>query len=237
MRVLSLRPLVAWLIGFCLLGLLFVFCWLFVRPYLEVRNAVDRWYDLPAGAQWQVNRIVQREVERLGGPEAAARKLAFYIRLPKRVADGKSGAVVLLTGCGAEAVAYLLLLLEHSDSFVRIRAVEGLAFLRDARAVDPLISTLKGADIEVRECAAEALGKLGDPRSVEPLIAALGDEHQRVRLCAVEALGRIDDQRALAPLEAIASDDPSFDVRAAALVVIGKMRKQPRVPAVPEAGR
>ncbi|MGB7758540.1 MAG: HEAT repeat domain-containing protein [Bryobacteraceae bacterium] len=101
-----------------------------------------------------------------------------------------------------------LLRLKSKRSDARARAVEGLAEVGGARAVDLLITVLKSdGDGRVRDRAANALGQLADMRAVEPLIIALrSDGDPQVRGQAAKALGGLADGRAVEPLIAALGD-------------------------------
>jgi HEAT repeat protein len=88
---------------------------------------------------------------------------------------------------------------------VRRAAINALAALDAARAVEPLIRVLERRDHRwdrfVRPTAATALGRIGDERAVEPLIAAFSSPGDlRLHRAAAGALEKVGDQRALAPL-------------------------------------
>jgi bilin biosynthesis protein len=81
--------------------------------------------------------------------------------------------------------------LSDEDPLRRWKAIEGLARLRDERAVDPLIDTLSDEDWRVRQKAAWALGEIGNPRALLPLRRALLNEREGVKEIIMEALDRI----------------------------------------------
>jgi hypothetical protein len=146
------RMLWLWIGAFGLLALLGAFCWLVLKPYLEVREAVEI---LRGGLG-----IETEMVERLGGPRAAANKLVLYSRLPDRLAPNRIGAMWLMGWCGSEAVPRLLELLKSENLWMRKVAANVLGNTGDQRAVEPLIAALRDQDDTVRRCAAEALKKL-----------------------------------------------------------------------------
>jgi HEAT repeat protein len=231
-----------------LLAIVGAFGWCFVRPYLEVRAALNRIAENGEGHA--------EEVGRLGGPEAAAAKCAWYAGLPGGLAarEDRNRAIAVLGVCGPPAFPRLVGLLGSRDAQVRATATEVLGEQGDPRAAEPLVAmlsdpdavvrgnaadalgrcrdpraaellilALRGAAAEVRSLAAYALGELKDPRAAEPLIAALGDPEAGVRFWAAEALGRLRDPRALEPLSA-ALRDPEAGVRRAAASALGEFR-------------
>jgi HEAT repeat protein len=92
---------------------------------------------------------------------------------------------------------------------------EGLAGLRDPRAVEPLITMLRDERWhEQHSDIIRALGEIGDTRAVEHLIPFLDycdprktpgvyREYRYTCGAAVEALGKIGDARAVEPLLAV----------------------------------
>ena len=91
-------------------------------------------------------------------------------------------SMVALTRIGAPAVDALIGALSHENPDARVRAADGLARIKDSRAVDRLIATLKGDQDEwVRYRCAGALGAIGDSRALDALIEAIADESYKVR--------------------------------------------------------
>jgi HEAT repeat protein len=165
-------------------------------PAWQARAALERFRGHPSEAG--------PEIERLGGPEAAARKVVVYLRLPKSRVPLKhrNKALDFLLACGKPAMPGMILLLKDPDEGIRIGAVElmtdELGEHMDESCVEPLIAALWDRCYDVRYRAAYGLGRLGDRRAVEPLIAALPDPE----LCryAAEGLGRLAGRGAVEPL-------------------------------------
>jgi HEAT repeat protein len=105
---------------------------------------------------------------------------------------------------------------------VRDNAIYALGQLADPRAIDPLVKMLKNKD--ARLLAVEALGNYRDQRAVDALIGALDDD-QSIRWMAVHMLGRVGDARVLERLTGLSRSDPDSMVRAAAKMVIEKIKK------------
>ena len=192
----SKRIYIMWATGFAFLGLLAIFCWYFLRPYMEVRAAVERIAEGKSISYEDEGKELGYldEVKALGGPERAAAKCALYVRLPERLAgdDEKILAFAILFACGKPAVPWLVSLMGSRDAYVRWNTVNVLGGLRDHRAVEPLIAALKDSNPDVRCMAASALGKLKDPRAVEPLKALLADPDNNVRWAMEEAIRKIE---------------------------------------------
>lgn len=122
--------------------------------------------------------------------------------------------------------------LEPTDFLERREAMEGLAALRDPRAVEVLAWFLRapadaiesdpGSVAIVRLDAIMALGRLGHPEAVEPLCEVLAWPFRGDREAAAVALGKIGDPRAVTPLVGILSD-PDEWVRKAAAISLGQI--------------
>jgi hypothetical protein len=94
----------------------------------------------------------------------------------------------------------------------------------DTLAATALASAATGADYyRTRAEAAGALGAFPPEKAVPTLALVLDDTSSRVRRSAVAALGRIGGARALALARATFENDPSYEVRASALVSIARM--------------
>jgi HEAT repeat protein len=86
---------------------------------------------------------------------------------------------------------HFLGMLKDEDPSQRWKAIEGLARIKDERAVEPLIDELSDEDWRVRQKAAWALGVIGNPRAILPLRRAFREERESVKEIIVEALDRI----------------------------------------------
>jgi HEAT repeat protein len=149
-------------------------------------------------------------VDKLGGKEVGATKLAMYLRFPSRGVKPRIMAIRLIGLCGNSgkvAVPTLLRQLDGGCPRIRRAAAQALGRVRDARAVDSLLAHLADENLEVREAAAEALGEIGDPRAVQALIVVLESDRDDAQAAAAFALGVIGDDRAILPLvHALGSD-------------------------------
>src|SRR3989449_502154 len=91
----------------------------------------------------------------------------------------------------------------------------------DAAAVAALAEAATGADyFRTRAGAVEALAGLPTPSAAPPLAAALRDSSAQVRRAGVAALGQLGGARAAELARATFRNDPSYEVRAAALTAL-----------------
>jgi hypothetical protein len=123
------------------------------------------------------------------------------------------------------------LLHRHPNLWNRSWAIGQLASRRgDTLAGAALAHALANADYDLtRAGAASALALFPAERALPALETAMADTSARVRRAAVEALGRLGDPRGADPVRRAWSDDPSDQVRAAALTSLVRL--------VPEASR
>jgi HEAT repeat protein len=153
------------------------------------------------------------EIQRLGGPEAAARKVIRYLRLPRRwvPAHLRQKAPNFLLPCGKPSVPGMILLLKDEDEGTRAKAAQYLSWeLReylDKSCLAPLIVALDDQSAEVSSRAAAGLGEMRDPRALEPLIAALRNKpHSQFDFLYADALMRVDGARGAKALIEIIRD-------------------------------
>jgi len=153
-------------------------------------------------------------------------------------------ALVVLAGCNdigsmrrRRDVNGLMGLLSHSDTKVRIKAVDALGYVGDSRAVEPLIKALGDSNQFVREHAARNLGcdyhsSLGcdSSKTISPLIDVLDDEDVFVRVEAARSLGENPRPAAREPLEALARRDERWEVRHAAVEALGRISQEESIP-------
>ncbi|MEG4629961.1 HEAT repeat domain-containing protein [Microcoleus sp. AR_TQ3_B6] len=111
-----------------------------------------------------------------------------------------------------EAIARLLKLLEHSDDFVRWRAVSALGKFGDEKAIPGLLKLLEHSDDFVRRSAAYALGNIGDDQAIPGLLKLVEEPDYFVRWSAADALGNIGDDQAIPGLVELV-EEPDYFVR------------------------
>jgi HEAT repeat protein len=184
-------------------------------------EAVVRLVECLGDASWRVRKAA---VERLGAcPDADAVSAALCAALADGENPGRRNAAVdALVRRGAAALPRLVEASRVPDADVRKFAVDALAGIGDARAVEPLVERLRDADTNVRASAADALGAIGG----EPALAALceaarsPDQDALVRFSALHALAALDAPVAARDLQGALADPM---LRPVALEVIGRL--------------
>ncbi len=231
----SKRIYILWGISLTLLLTGGLLCWKVVAPYLAVRGALSE----VRGCMrvWKGNQLadagaVKRALERLGGPERAVHRLAFYLRLPHWATTDRADAVSLLGHCGQPAVPVLTRILDEEEPGLRAVAAGALYTIgpQSRPALRALIGSLDRADIDLRNIKGLGLEKLGliechrlamssmGPAAVPELAAALGHPNPVVRCCAAEALASMGRRaKAAAPAVIKALADREEMVRASAV--------------------
>ncbi len=230
----SRKVYILWTVALSTLVALGLMCWLVVVPYVQARRAVVHCVSHPGdlsghGVSTHHATVsfqsLQNGVGRLGGEEAAVRKLSVYLRFPHRLTPHRPIGALMLGVCGKRAGPELMRLLRHDDNWVvRWRAADALAEIRDPRASEALAAALEDKKELVRWFAAIALGRLGDGRAVAVLVDLLetDDESCPSHLHAVEALREIGGPARKA-LERAARNKDGF-VRQAATEALKKIK-------------
>jgi hypothetical protein len=128
------------------------------------------------------NRVAVALVEKLGGQERAARRLAIYLKVPawaqRRAGGCREQAAVLMGRCGKWGLMRIIPMLESTDEEERMCGYLGLCAL--FKATHPTIGfrnpgvVLDGLDPETRELAVKALILL-DKRWAKVLTSPPGD--------------------------------------------------------------
>jgi hypothetical protein len=135
------------------------------------------------------------------GAQAPADKVPDETR--RRVADALSSAI------------------NDENPRVREQAIQGLAAMRDPRAVPALVKALQSRDVRLRRIAVSSLGQFDTPEAVQGLMGAMKDESPEVRRVAIAALSRRrDDKSADAIISAMKDENP--DVRRQAVAALGR---------------
>jgi len=107
------------------------------------------------------------------------------------------------------------------DEKVRVRACNGLARLKDARAIPYLRSLLKAPKHWMRCIAMHGLGDLGDEGSVDDLISFLGSsDHNSQASFALASIGGIQVIDKLMSL----LNDPNLEAQRWAIICLGSLR-------------
>jgi hypothetical protein len=99
---------------------------------------------------------------------------------------------------------------------------------RDAAAAQALATAATSADYDLtRAQAAEVLAHFPRERALPALASAMRDTSARVRKAAVSSLGAIGGEQAVQLARAAFAHDPSYGVRAAALVTVARADRSP----------
>ena len=229
------RILVLWLCAIGSLVAAAVFCWRFVWPMMQVRRALEHAKSEagPKTGQRSFRRSSQVRVvlKRLGGPDEAGSKVAFYLRLPSDWVPHRPLAMAVLgqTRVSSRAQVYASLL---GDPEVKVRREAAYQLSRLKKLAWPATRNLANAlgdkDASVRTSAASALGGIG-PRAKESIPAlekVLSDPVPSVRESAAAALGSMGpDARTSIPALKKALHDSSETVQftcACCLLALGE---------------
>ena len=125
------------------------------RAFVGPANSPFLWYS-PGAAD---------TIKRLGGRDAAGRKLAGYLRLPDRFATRKSDAVFVLGYCGPGVADEILRMKDSSDPAVRseVAFVLGRLGSRSSEVLPALEQLGRDKDENVHLMAKASLDHLQDP--------------------------------------------------------------------------
>ncbi|MCU0515004.1 MAG: HEAT repeat domain-containing protein, partial [Anaerolineae bacterium] len=134
-------------------------------------------------------------------------------------------------------VERLTALLDDDENFVRMSAVEALAWIGDAAAVPVLIQRLKDHQFTVRIAAVRALAEIGHISALPALAARLDqreEPHDLVREVVAEVLGRFQQEQVLPALVNALNDTAGF-VRRAVVEALGESGSRQAIPWVVQA--
>lgn len=193
----------------------------FALPFIQARSAVRGCFD------GSVSR--ETAVDKLGGAEAAAKKLILYYPHAWN-AQNRIQALNILGCCGSAGAPALAGELSSPDVAVRRAAADGLARIGEgaACAAVHLEKALADSDQAVRLSAVQALGAIGPSAASATgaltAIAAAPSSAPDLRLAAIEALGHIG-QAAASALSELRNlmRDRSAEMRIASAVAICRM--------------
>jgi twitching motility protein PilT len=140
----------------------------------------------------------------------------FLSSLVDRAGDyDKNGAnlaaSIAVVSRSPEVVPLCIRLLTQPDWWLRQRASEALAEIRDERGLQPLLDLLRDRDSDLS--AAAALGSWGSPKALPGLLEAYKRGAMDLRLEILEAFAKINDPRIPALLQNISTVDPEPVVR------------------------
>ncbi|HYK42586.1 MAG TPA: PilT/PilU family type 4a pilus ATPase [Thermoanaerobaculia bacterium] len=126
-----------------------------------------------------------------------------------------------------EVVPHCVRFIEGSDWWLRDRAAQALAELRDERGMPALLKMLQDPDSDIS--AAAALGAWGSPAALPALLEAFKRGTKDLRLEILEAFSRIPDPRVGPLLDQIARmiNDPLVHDKALRLIAAREGREAP----------
>ena len=150
--------------------------------------------------------------QELGGPFLSA--LAAHADDADQDAANLAASIAV-TLRSPEVVPLCVRLLKQPDWWLRHRASEALAAIKDERGLDPLIEMLDDRESDLT--AAAALGQWGTPKALPGLLTAYKKAAMDLRLEILEAFSKITDARVPPLLQNIAGVDPEPVVREKAL--------------------
>ena len=161
----------------------------------------------------------------------------FLTALVERADDYEKGGAILaasvaVTMRSPEVVPLCIRLLSQPDWWLRQRASEALAEIRDERGLQPLIDLLRDRDSDLS--AAAALGHWGTPKALPGLLEAYKRGSMDLRLEILEAFAKISDPRIRALLQNISTIDPEPVVREKAHRLLRPGRREDKAPEAPE---
>ncbi|TCJ16438.1 HEAT repeat domain-containing protein [Rubrobacter taiwanensis] len=137
---------------------------------------------------------------------------------------------------GPDVVEPLTALLSDRDETVRAVAARALARLGTPGAARALVRSLDDPSEVTSLRVAENLEKLG-PLATEPLLAVLRTRKRRARVLAARILGNLKATEARGILRRIALRDWDVDLRAQAVLALGKIGNPDDLPEIIEAAR
>ena len=206
--------------------------------FIETLEFPD-WFKYELLGKVSPTKVLERLMELAQNEQFTIRKQAAYIleRLNSR-----------------EAIAILVNLSKHSESYIQRTANESLERVKqttpwflesvaneletqpteDVSAIPELLDALKDSDYDVRRRAAGALVKLGDASAIPGLLDALKGSDSDIRRRAAEALGELGDASAIPGLLDALKDSDS-DVRRSAAEVLGKLGDVSAIPGLLDA--
>ena len=131
---------------------------------------------------------------------------------------GALAASIAVTLRIPEAVPHCIAFLSGEDWWLRDRAAQALAEIRDERALEPMLKLLDDPDSDIS--AAAALGVWGTPKALPGLLAAFKKGTNDLRLEILDSFARIEDPRIAALLEQIGkmAQDPLVADKASRLI-------------------
>ncbi len=179
--------------------------------------------------------VRERGIEALSefGPEYI-RALLAHDQNPDAGIAGLASAIAV-TVRTPEAVSHCLRYLKGEDFWMRDRAAQALAEIREMKTFPYLVAMLE--DPESNLSAANALGVWGAAEALSPLLAAYKKGAVDLRLEILDAFARIGDPRVPALLDSIVKADPDPMIRSKALRLAAQRAGGTGTTASPAASR
>jgi HEAT repeat protein len=207
--------------------------------YLQWTERLDTAPDLASLADPKLLPALERYLTLGDDQEARARFLGELAASPiPRLREGALAAIEkddelapLLDAAALQPVASFLddervPLTYRADTLVRLGRLQ-------AAGIGPLAEAAAARGGPLLPAALDALVSIGKPPPVDQLIAYSRAQDEALRLVAVRGLATVGDEAAYDRVAAIIAEDPSVDVRIAALRALGRARG-PRVVAILE---
>ncbi len=111
------------------------------------------------------------------------------------------GEVACKVDCN-EALGWLALALQDSESAVRCEALKSLGKMKGEEACDLALQALQDPEWQVRYTAVTTLGEIGHNKALDTLVQTMfAGEDEEIRAWAAWSLGEIADVRAIEPLQ------------------------------------
>jgi HEAT repeat protein len=165
--------------------------------------------------------IILREIDELGGSQAAASCLMDYVNGAHTSARYRWVAIDMLGYCGRDAAWSVprlraILFTSREDALERSAAAFAMGRIGSPEAIGCLTFAVRNRNPKVREYAVKALSRTNAPGVEGALLLATTDTCDWVRLVAVRALGRVGTRHALSTLKELNGYDLSAEVRSEA---------------------
>ena len=140
----------------------------------------------------------------------------------------REAALKVLSGYPSEEVRAFLRTVATEEKGTRngrrSGAIQTLGALGDKASAPILMKNLGVADFEVKRASIVALGRIKSSESVDAIVAFVGDAEPALRTAALDALGEIREPAKSLPAMLPLLEANDWQVRAAAIQAIGKLR-------------
>ena len=116
----------------------------------------------------------------------------------------------------------LATLVDDDNMVLKWSAIEGLGWIKDARAAQAVLPALQDKNWTIRTAALRSLAEIGDRSAVQACLACLSDPKTAVREAAIETLGLLEDRQSVPSLLQIVNDEDPL-LRLAAIVALHRI--------------